>query len=261
MSATATIFAGKHIILMIKDMYGEKWKQVNFNFSHVNNLRIQVSNFGRIKSFNKIYKEGNLLNGSMINGYRIIRLKFYGERDKNNEQQLQNIRAQIQKLSVEIKEENQPPEAAKLLKTLKKNLVKKIHEDDIKRVINYHSLIHKLVAEYFCHKPSPQHTTVGHSDYNKLNNYYTNLKWMTPEENFIHQQKSPHVIESKKNMHLRTTGTSKTHKLTVTKVMFIKKLINEGKSLRKLAKQFKVTETQLLRIKRGENWGYIQAAT
>lgn len=42
--------------------------------------------------------------------------------------------------------------------------------------------------------------------------------------------------------------------------MLIKKRLNEGKSLSILAKQFKVTTTQLSRIKRGINWNDIQAA-
>ena len=42
--------------------------------------------------------------------------------------------------------------------------------------------------------------------------------------------------------------------------MLIKKKIAEGMSLRALAKQFKVTETQIRRIKSGENWGHVQAA-
>ena len=42
--------------------------------------------------------------------------------------------------------------------------------------------------------------------------------------------------------------------------MILKKRMNEGVSLRELAKRNKVTETQLLRIKRGINWGKVAAA-
>ena len=34
---------------------------------------------------------------------------------------------------------------------------------------------------------------VAHLDYDKLNNRTTNLKWMTPDENYKHQQNSPYV--------------------------------------------------------------------
>lgn len=40
----------------------------------------------------------------------------------------------------------------------------------------------------------------------------------------------------------------------------MKKLFNEGKPMKQLVKLFKVTDTQILRIKRGENWADIKAA-
>ena len=42
--------------------------------------------------------------------------------------------------------------------------------------------------------------------------------------------------------------------------MLMKKLINQGKPMKQLVKLFKVTDTQILRIKRGENWADIKAA-
>jgi hypothetical protein len=42
--------------------------------------------------------------------------------------------------------------------------------------------------------------------------------------------------------------------------MYLKKLLQENKPIKNLVKQFKVTETQILRIKRGENWGSVEAA-
>jgi hypothetical protein len=42
--------------------------------------------------------------------------------------------------------------------------------------------------------------------------------------------------------------------------MLLKKLLNQGKPMRTLVKQFKVTNTQILRIKRGENWADVEAA-
>jgi hypothetical protein len=49
-------------------------------------------------------------------------------------------------------------------------------------------------------------------------------------------------------------------KLTTTKVMLMKKLINEGKENKQLVKIFKVSETQIIRIRKGENWGGVEAA-
>jgi len=42
--------------------------------------------------------------------------------------------------------------------------------------------------------------------------------------------------------------------------MLLKKLLNQGKPMKQLVKQFKVTDTQIFRIKRGENWADIEAA-
>ena len=83
---------------------------------------------------------------------------------------------------------------------------------------------------------------------------------MTPEENYEHQKKSPHVISDKKKRQARQQSNPNRAKLTPTKVMLLKKLLNEGKPMKRLVKLFKVTDTQILRIKRGENWANIKAA-
>lgn len=49
-------------------------------------------------------------------------------------------------------------------------------------------------------------------------------------------------------------------KLTVTKVMLLKKLLNQNKPVRQLIKQFKITDMQVYRIKPGENWKHVPAA-
>jgi recombination DNA repair RAD52 pathway protein len=118
-----------------------------------------------------------------------------------------------------------------------------------------------LVAENFLEQPSPEHTLVAHLDYNKKNNHVNNLIWMTRKENTEHQKKSPYVIAEKKSRVNKRNENTKVYKLTSTKVMLIKKRINEGVPLRTLAKTFKVTETQLLRIKRGINWGNVNPAS
>ena len=84
---------------------------------------------------------------------------------------------------------------------------------------------------------------------------------MTPEENYAHQKNSPFVINEKKRR-IEYGGTGKkNYKLTVTKVMLLKKMLNEGrKSVKQLSKQFKVSDMQIIRIRRGENWQAIPAA-
>ncbi len=245
---------------MTQSYTGEKWKVVEFHFEYTNEGRIEISNFGRLRTFNKI-SNGNIVNGSMINGYRIIRLKLYTPRSEKVQNRLDYLQQQVSILSRKLKSlkennaiEKEIHEAEELLSTLKKNLSKKFQKDLQERTINYHSLIHRLVADYYLPKPSAGQTIVAHLDHDKLNNHVSNLKWMTPEENYEHQRTSPHVIIAKQQRKSRGT------KLTTTKVMLMKKLINEGKPMKQLVKQFKVTETQILRIKRGENWGDIEAA-
>ena len=42
--------------------------------------------------------------------------------------------------------------------------------------------------------------------------------------------------------------------------MQLKKLLNQNKPVRQLAKQFKVTDTQIIRIRNGVNWSAVKAA-
>jgi HNH endonuclease/NUMOD4 motif/Helix-turn-helix domain of resolvase len=251
---------------MEKSMPGERWKNVEFNFEYASDNRIEVSNFGRVRSFNRI-SDGNILEGSMINGYKIIRLKFFSERDEVAERKFIYHNKQIAKFTVKLRQMKRDKankttikEASELLDGLRANQTKKLAADWKSRATNYHSLVHKLVADYFLKKPSENYTIVAHLDYDKLNNRASNLKWMTHEENVIHQRSSPHVIAEKEKRRSSNSKSNRTTKLSVTKVMLIKKLLNEGKPVKSLVKQFKVSDMQIYRIKSGENWGDIPAA-
>lgn len=250
---------------MTKNYPGEQWKIVQFDFEFTNDFRIEVSNFGRLRTFNKV-SDGDTIKGSMISGYRIVRLKLYRPRDEKTQVKLDNLQqealklARKLKLQVSSKESQQViDETTALLADFKKNLSKKFQKDLKARTINYQSLVHRLVAEYFLAKPTSEQTIVAHLDYNKLNNRVSNLKWMTPEENYQHQKNSPHVINDKLLRQKRQQSNPKRAKLTVTRVMLLKKLLNEGKPMKQLVKLFKVSGTQITRIKRGENWDNISA--
>lgn len=134
----------------------------------------------------------------------------------------------------------------------------KITQDD-KRV-SKRFFIFKLVAEYFIPKTSEDQTYVLHLDYKRDNDDVRNLKWATREEMIAHGKKSPHVIQAKKNLiehNRKSDGT----KLTITKVILIKKMLQNPSRktrLKMIAKQFGVSETQIIRIQKGENWGYIK---
>ena len=58
----------------------------------VNENRLEISNFGHVRAFNKITK-GKVLKGSMINGYRIIRQKLFKARDPQIAECLWNLQA------------------------------------------------------------------------------------------------------------------------------------------------------------------------
>lgn len=128
------------------------------------------------------------------------------------------------------------------------------------KVRNGHKFLHKLVAETFLKPQSPEHQHVVHIDHNKLNNYVSNLKWMTRQERLDHIRKSPAVIKAKAKL-VEFNKARDGHKLTTTQVIRIKKKLFDPKRktrLKLLAKQFNITEMQLYRIKTGENWGHVK---
>jgi transcriptional regulator with PAS, ATPase and Fis domain len=93
---------------------------------------------------------------------------------------------------------------------------------------------------------------VIHVDYEKQNNYYENLKWVTKTEMIDHNRENPAFIN--RVIPRRT----KNYKLTESKVRIIKKLLkNDNNRLKMIAKQFGITHTQLNRIRSGENWKHV----
>jgi hypothetical protein len=65
---------------MIKKTEGEKWRQVVFDNWETMQRKYAVSNAGRVASYVKsVEKDGELLNGSEIEGYRVLRLRVNGK--------------------------------------------------------------------------------------------------------------------------------------------------------------------------------------
>ena len=111
--------------------------------------------------------------------------------------------------------------------------------------------VHRLVAQFFLPKRALDEEYVIHLDYNKENNFYKNLKWVTKTEKFAHANKNPKVIESRK--------ITRNAKLSINDVIEIKKVLKgETNSLKSIADQFGISHTQLSRIKSGENWSHIK---
>jgi DNA-binding Xre family transcriptional regulator len=114
-------------------------------------------------------------------------------------------------------------------------------------------IVHKLVAEAFCERPSDKYTFVIHIDYYKENNKADNLKWVTRELLKEHHKGNPNY----KN--IQRKGRITNAKLTESEVIRLKKKLKRGKNkLYKLAKEFGITHTQLNRIRSGENWGHVK---
>ena len=113
-------------------------------------------------------------------------------------------------------------------------------------------LIHRLVAEAFISRDSQLQDYVIHLDYDKKNNNYDNLRWVTKETMFAHHKLNPNYAINRKR---RITNS----KLTEDDVMRLKqKLKNSPLPLYKIAEEFGITHTQLNRIRSGENWGHIE---
>jgi hypothetical protein len=118
-----------------------------------------------------------------------------------------------------------------------------------------HFYPHKVIAEHFIPKPKGDgYEYIIHLDRDKKNNNWRNMKWVTQRQLFDDQKERGVGIYSKEKHQ-----NAKHVKMTETKVALLKKRIKEGKTKWKvLAKSFGITETQLRRIERGENWGYVK---
>lgn len=102
-----------------------------------------------------------------------------------------------------------------------------------------HLMIHRLVGIYFVPNPDnkPQ---INHIDYNKLNNHYSNLEWMTNQEN---------------NAHSFTKGRiSGNTKLSIDALKdVIHQLSLPGYNVKQLADKYNVSKLTIYAIKQGYN--------
>jgi HNH endonuclease/NUMOD4 motif len=264
--------------MYIKRFYDEEiWKKIELQSPFAERYELWISNYGRIKRITFSSKIEKIVSQNFTEGYPSFKVTVLRPITKKESDSFAEVRNRIASLQKEIslvkkqiklcteKDSNctdlnrRFKEVTNLHKKTRENYLKKYKKAESKRKINFGGLTHRFVAIYFVDQPSESHNLVAHVDYDKLNNHHSNLKWMTREENALHQKSSPFVIKAKAEVFekpIRRTNT----KLTITEVMILKKRINEGVQLSKLSKRYKVTETQLLRIKRGINWGKVPAA-
>jgi HNH endonuclease len=264
----------------IKRFYDkEEWAKVELKTPFVEKFEMHVSNYGIVKRITKETGESRNVLQILTEGYPCVNIyailpieEKYHLIFTKNRKEIKDLEDEIKRLKAEIvfhdtKTANYSQTLAKieetkaLLDKVKSSYKRRYKKYETKRRRTFGNLVHRLVATAFVEKPSEKHNLVAHLDYNKHNNHHSNLKWMTREENVKHQLKSPFVIQSKIVVaNKKDTDKVTNAKLTISEVMILKKRMNEGVALRILAKRYAVTETQLLRIKRGENWAKVPAA-
>lgn len=108
--------------------------------------------------------------------------------------------------------------------------------------------VHNLVASAFCEKPNIENLVINHIDFNKINNYWKNLEWITQSENIGHNYKAGNACIGEKQPDA---------KLNKEKVILIKKLLSEGVVQNTIAKTFEVSPTTISDIKKGRKWSHI----
>jgi hypothetical protein len=114
-----------------------------------------------------------------------------------------------------------------------------------------HWYIHKLVATVWLPEHSEEQCFVIHIDGNKKNNHPSNLSWATKEDVLEGIRKKPKPKNPK--------DLIKNSKLSVKDVALLKSMINRGIPNVQIAKLFCISDMQVTRIKRGENWGHVPA--
>jgi len=114
--------------------------------------------------------------------------------------------------------------------------------------------VHKLVALAWIPRPSIEHSIVTHIDRNLNNNHISNLAWITPDE------ARKLTGEYCKKIFTGATKPNERHnkKLSERDVIQLKKMLQMGVPQVKIAKMFCISEMQITRIKRGENWGDVK---
>lgn len=247
----------------------EKWKEVCLNLDFDVDFRLQVSNFGNVRTINK-NNEYRIIKASKLRNFRTINRTFYSPRSKKEEKK---IWAMKQELSLIKAESIAQKKAIKLLKyksderqilrleidelekqynKLRRQYQKYIAEEMKKRAVVRCWLLHKLVATYFCKQKSAKHSYLLHLDGNKENNHFQNLQWVDADEFNLHKYKnlSSNAKEGKRG----------DNKLTIEKVKDIKTELKESVAinLEYFAKKYKISIAQVRRIKNAETWNFVK---
>lgn len=116
--------------------------------------------------------------------------------------------------------------------------------------------VHKIVANTFLEKEEHKKFVI-HKNHNLADNTLSNLMFANQKELTAHQLSNPKRIEADKAKLKKATY----YKLTETEVIRLKKKLNKPNQrtrMKMIAKEFGISTMQLHRIKTGENWGHVK---
>lgn len=110
--------------------------------------------------------------------------------------------------------------------------------------------IHRLVLITFGPEPGEGQTQANHIDGDKLNNYITNLEWVSNKENWLHAK-----TKLGRKMYGVEGVRLSAHKLTEEKAKEIRRLSKEeGLTYNQLAKRFGIGKCTAKSVVRGWSW-------
>ena len=137
-----------------------------------------------------------------------------------------------------------------------KTLKKRINEDGYEIITmgapemrDGRTKVHRIVATVFCENPNPEiFTEVNHIDFNRTNNDYRNLEWVSHVDNI---KKSAEANRYKGSHTGEKNGRAI---LTENDVKIIKSMIASDISCLKIARDFNVGASTIYNIKLGNTW-------
>lgn len=253
----------------------EDWKIYELPKEIYTENKLAFSRFGETLSITSKNPEGNIIHGSLREGYPIITFSYKVPIDESMESLLSEKEEKIKTIRSEIKELKR---VVALKSTIGKELITKERQikklraelelelstisklrkkDYKKRRRTGHLFVHRAVAELYIPNDYPKNKPfVIHKNFNKEDNRVENLDWATKDEVLKRSFESPNYIKFKINKTKRSPTLSS--KLDYNDVIFIKRKLEKGEPMARLARRFGVSSMQIYRIKTGENWGDVK---
>lgn len=115
-------------------------------------------------------------------------------------------------------------------------------------------LVHRLVGLAFIENPENKET-INHKDYNRQNNHYSNLEWLSREENNTHRD----LVEGRKEIYSKRIRGSKNFyaKITEEIVLAIRSDENKDLSNKELGLKFGLRAEHVRTIRKREVWKHV----